>query len=421
MERSFDAWWNGLTAGRVALATALVAMAVGGFYLVFRFNQVVIIAFAAVIVGTAVRLLVDRLRARGLNRVTGTVLIYAALLGVLALLLGLGLPLLIGQAETLQATAVDAYRAVHGWLASAPNLVLLRVAAALPEELPPLGRLLETAVPAAGNDPTVSPWQTLSDGLWTAFKLAAAFVLAIYWTLEGERVERSAVLLLPLERRESARELLATLQEKVAQFVLGQGVLVVAIFALSLAAYVILGLPNALPLALIAGLMEAIPYVGPILGGVPALIVALTLSPGKAVATLVAIVIIQQIENTLLVPRVMNRAVGVGPMLTFLSIFAFGFLFGVPGALIAVPLAAVLQVLLDRVLDRSTADSAEPAGRGRTSVLRYRVQELNNDIRSWMRKGSGDAAEGAEHLEDEVENLALDLELLLAEKEDEES
>jgi hypothetical protein len=124
--------------------------------------------------------------------------------------------------------------------------------------------------------------------------------------------------------------------------------------------------------------------------------------------------IIQQLENSLLVPRVMNRTIGVRPLVTLLALLAFGSLFGILGALIALPLAAVIQLLLDRyLLDRESLEQMEP-GRDRLSVLRYETNQLVQDVRNQVRHKEGVPSALSDEMEDEVEAIALDLESYLA-------
>ena len=100
----------------------------------------------------------------------------------------------------------------------------------------------------------------------------------------------------------------------------GQGILCLTIGLMALVAYLLIGLPNVLVLALIAGVMEAVPMVGPLIGAVPAALVALSIAPSKLMWVIIATLIFQQLENYLLVPRVMNKAVGVNPFVSLLAI-----------------------------------------------------------------------------------------------------
>jgi len=252
----------------------------------------------------------------------------------------------------------------------------------------------------------------LGDGLFT---LIAVLLLAFYWTLERERVLRWLLLLAPAGRRDAVRDLVQASEEKVGGYIRGVALLSLMVGALALAAYLLMGLPFALLLAVLAGLLEAVPVIGPALGTIPALRIALAVAPDKIVWVVLAHTFIQILENYVLAPRVMRHTVGVNPVVTLLALLAFGSLLGLPGALMAIPIAAVLQLLLDRFLLRPEAPQAAPPGRGSLSVIRYDAQELVRDVRGqWRDQAQALPVSGGSAVEEEVEALAADLEDLLA-------
>jgi hypothetical protein len=103
-------------------------------------------------------------------------------------------------------------------------------------------------------------------------------------------------------------------------------------------------------LAVIAGMMELIPVFGPALGAIPAFLVALSVEPEKAIWVVLATVFIQIIENAWLVPRIMKNSLGVNPIIVLLSLVAFSSVFGFPGAVIAIPAAGIIQLVIDRIV-----------------------------------------------------------------------
>jgi hypothetical protein len=128
--------------------------------------------------------------------------------------------------------------------------------------------------------------------------------------------------------------------------------------------------------------------------------------------------VIQQLENSLLVPRVMRKAVGVNPFVSLLALFAFSSLFGIAGALMAIPIAAIIQLLLDRFLFHPTVMEAEVStGRDYASRLRYEAQDLIQDLRKQARLkkgGSDQKVMQIDQLMDEIEAITTDLDSLLA-------
>ena len=158
--------------------------------------------------------------------------------------------------------------------------------------------------------------------------------------------------------------------------------------------------------------------VGPLLGAIPAALVALSIAPSKLVWVVVATLVIQQVENSLLVPRVMRKAVGVNPFVSLLALFAFSSLLGIAGALMALPMAAIIQLLLDRFVFHPAAMEPEvSAGRDYASRLRYEAQDLAQDLRKQARlkKGGSDReVKQTDRMMDEIESITTDLDALLA-------
>jgi predicted PurR-regulated permease PerM len=207
------------------------------------------------------------------------------------------------------------------------------------------------------------------------------------------------------------------METKVTAFIAGQGILCLVIGCMALLAYLLIGLPNVLVLALVAGVMEAIPMVGPLLGAIPAALVALSIAPDKLIWVIVATIVIQQLENSLLVPRVMRKAVGVNPFVTLLALFAFSSLFGIAGAFMAIPMAAIIQLLLNRFVFHPTVMESEvSAGRDYASRLRYEAQDLAQDLRKQARLTKGGSelkVKQIDHVMDEIEGITTDLDTLL--------
>ena len=225
--------------------------------------------------------------------------------------------------------------------------------------------------------------------------------------------------LMPMDRREDIKDLISAMETKVGAYIAGQGILMLVVGSMALVAYWFIGLPYVLVLAFVAGVMEAVPIIGPLLGAVPASLVALSLGPDKLIWVIVATVVIQQLENSILVPRVMRKAVGVNPFVTLLALFAFGSLLGVAGALMAIPMAAIVQLVLNRfVFDPAGAkEPAITAGRNYADRLRYETQALTQDLSNQARytqKGSDEDVRQLDQVMDEIEAIAIDLDTLLA-------
>jgi predicted PurR-regulated permease PerM len=403
---------------RVVWATFVLISVILAFWFLYRFNQVIFTLFIAIVIGTVIRPAVSWLHQRGLPQTAGVILVYILVLLLLTGFLLLLFPLISEQGTTVAAAMPDYYQNLRTWLVNHPNQFLVGLSEFLPAALPNVNL---RPVQQTGQEMMASAGQVAGYVTFAAkviFTAIILLVLAFYWTLEGPRIIKSFLLVVPQMQRESISDLISAMESKVGLYIVGQGILCLVIGILALIAYTIIGLPNALVLALIAGVLEAVPMVGPLLGAVPAALVALSIAPGKLIWVIIATVVIQQLENTLLVPRIMKKAVGVNPFVTLLALFAFSSLFGLAGALMAIPIAAMIQLALNHfVFQQATVEMEVSEGRDYASRLRYEAQDLAQDLRKQARlkkRGSELEIKQIEHVMDEIETITTNLDALLA-------
>jgi predicted PurR-regulated permease PerM len=181
------------------------------------------------------------------------------------------------------------------------------------------------------------------------FQLATVVILSIYFSLSLESMRRTAVLLFTADRREQGERLLNRAVEKIGGYVGGNLATSGVCAVLALIALLIAGVPFAVPLALWAGIADLIPQFGSYLGAAPAVIVAFFTSPALGVIVLVYFILYQQFENYWLVPRVMRDAVDLSPAAVIISTLIGGGLLGFAGALLALPVAATVKVVIEEV------------------------------------------------------------------------
>lgn len=402
---------------RVVWATLVFSLVFFCFYLVYRFYQVVFVLFVAVVFGTVIRPVANWLNQRGLSRMASVILIYLALFAFVGVFLWLLSPLIYQQGAAILGDVPTYYGNIRSGLMHSSNSFFVRLGLMLPPALPGLFASPPPADQAALNSAEVAVgYVTL--GARAIFMAILILGLTLYWTIDGPRIIRSLLLLIPQDQRERTWDLISAMEASVSYFVAGQGLLCLFVGGLALGAYLLIGLPNAFVLAIAAGILEAVPMIGPALGAIPAGLVALTVGADEFIWVIVASVVIQQVENIVLVPRIMKRTVGVNPFVTLLSIFAFSSLFGIAGALMAIPLAAILQLLLNHfVFQPTTVEMEVSEGRDYASRLRYETQDLIQDLRKQARhkkRGSDEKVVQIEHVMDEIETITEDLDALLA-------
>ena len=176
-------------------------------------------------------------------------------------------------------------------------------------------------------------------------------VLTAYLLLDFEGVRKNILALVPKPHREQTAEIIASIEEKLGMWLRGQIALMLVIGTVTFVGLTILDVKFALSLAVIAGLLEVVPMIGPTISVIPALIVGFSDSSFKGLGVLGLYIIIQQLENNFVVPKVMQKAVGFNPLVTLIAILVGGNLMGVLGAILAIPIALIGQTIIKSVFE----------------------------------------------------------------------
>ena len=386
----------------VAAATAVAIGTVATAALVYLLLDVFLLLFLGIVVAAALQPWHVMLCRWGVPKGLAVLLIYLLfLIGLVLIALVVG-PVLIEQISTVAAAVPATYADVRSHLQASVAAPLRLIG----ERLPPFDRLTHTL-----SDVAPQLYQGAVGVTTSVIKLFAYGVTVLafgfYWTMEVPRFERLLLSLLAVGRRPRALGIWHEIECKLGGFVRGQGLAMLAIGAASAIGYALIGLPHVLALAVLAGLLEAVPLVGPVLAVVPAILVALPLGLSMVLLVIGLAVVLQLIENNVLIPRIMHHAVGVSALVGMLAVLAFGTLYGLLGVLIAIPMTAVVQVLLD-----SMVINAEPRGEPQSLVagpwvaLRTRVRALRQQARVRLRGRQGRMGidpETADHLGDAVD------------------
>lgn len=187
------------------------------------------------------------------------------------------------------------------------------------------------------------------------------FIL-FYFLKDGDRIHEGFIRLVPLNRREQLRRLLEDLDKTIGLFIRGQFTVALCVGILLWIGYSIIGLKFAIILALISMVTNVIPYLGAILAAVPAVLVGLAQSPALAVKVLIVTVIAQQLEGNLLSPLIVGKGLNIHPLTIILLLLAAGSFMGPLGLLFAVPVYAVLKIILTHLLEwkKAKAQQAHP-------------------------------------------------------------
>jgi predicted PurR-regulated permease PerM len=328
---------SGLALG--VLVVALVALVVEAAI------DVLILVLVSVLLAAALDPLVERLRARlPLTRVKTIALVYVTLVLVAVGTAVLMVPAAVSQLSTLSSRLPGLISDAKSWADGFEPAIVGTTVERLLQTLE--ASFVRSGVTGADPDVVVEFGLTAADA---ALAVLTVLTLVFFWLISRETMQRFALSLLPLRQRRAVRAAWNEIEDRLGYWFRGQLTVMAAVGAMTAVAYFLLGLENALLLGLFAGLAEIIPIVGPAIGAIPALISAFVVG-GPELALVVAgvYVVIQLVEGHVLVPMVMRNAVGLPPFVVIVALLVGAAVAGLIGALLAVPVAAAIAVVLER-------------------------------------------------------------------------
>ncbi len=314
-------------------------------YILWQIRQILLLAFAAVVFAVVLNRIVRWLQRSGVKRGIAIALTVISLLGILFILFALIGPSFAQQLEQLGNLVPISLGSLGDWINSLSNWLPERLinVRSISDFLPRLQPLITGML----NNAYI--W--FSDLLAIILNLLLVLVLIIMLVANPAPYRRGLILLFPAFYRRRACEILAECESTLVSWVSATLIDMAVITVVSFIGLLILGVPLALANAIIAGLLEFIPNIGPVLSVIPPMVVAaLLVSPGKAIAVLILYILIQQFEAYVLVPFVMKQQVELLPAVTLLAVVIFGSLFGFIGVFLAVPLVIVSKIWIYELL-----------------------------------------------------------------------
>jgi predicted PurR-regulated permease PerM len=316
-------------------------------YLILQVQFVLVLLLLALVFATVIQQPVDALERRHLPRPLAILLVYVALIGGLTVLFVALAPVIRDQAVAFREQAPQSLAALQAAWQASGNALLSGPAADL------LGRGIEFIQNPAERDVTVPQGAAvqLLTGLGGGIiggviGIVTVLIVTFYYLMEKAWIRRVVLSDSPPETRIRVSRIWDDIEQKVGDWLRGQLTLVLVIGITATIGYGLMGISFWPLLGLWAGMTEIIPIIGPWLGGIPAVIIALTQSWEKALLVVGFVILLQMTENAILVPRVMRGAVGLTPLTVFIAILVGTEFAGIPGALLAIPIAAAIQVLV---------------------------------------------------------------------------
>ena len=319
-------------AKRVLIIAAVAALGL----ILWRLSPILILVFAGVVVAMVLRALAEPLAAAtGLAHRWALGAVVVALLALAAAAVGffgdrIGQPI-----DQILVQLPQAWARVRGWL-----------------EQHQIGRFALESLSGTfvGGDQAGGALARLASGTFGAVAdIVIVVVVGLYLAAEPRMYRRGLIKLTPPSARERVNMAFDAVVAALKRWLLGQAVAMLAIGVMVGIGLWTLGIPMALGLAILAGLLEFVPYIGPFLAAVPAVLIAFAQSPLDALYVLLLYWGVQQCENWALVPLIQKWTVELPPALAILSLVIFGVLFGIPGIIVAAPLMIVVMILVQKL------------------------------------------------------------------------
>lgn len=331
-----------------SLTIVKILLVILGLVFAWAIRDIIAMLFVAWVIASALHPWVDRLQRYHIPRALGILSVYVVFGLFMILLIGLLVPAVSTELASIARNFPSYYEPIRESLEKVEQTG---------EEL----GIIYTVREALDN--TVRSITTLSSGLYEVvasvfggvIMIIGVLVIAFYMTVEEDGIKKFIQSISPITYQPYIIQKLNQIQRKLSAWLWGQLLLMAFVGLLSGISLWILGVKYALVLGLLAGLTEFIPIIGPMFAAIPAVFFAFTdyaTAPYKPFLVIVIFIIIQQIENQLLVPRIMRQAVGLNPIIVIIALLIGAKLAGIIGVVLAVPLVSILDIFIADFFDQ---------------------------------------------------------------------
>jgi predicted PurR-regulated permease PerM len=299
-----------------------------GLVFIWLIKDIIVLVLIALILASAMDPLVNYLHAKKVPRVLSVFMVYVVVIGITGLVIGLMIPPVIQQAKILQSNLPNYSHVLNSEIGGYS-----------------LNDFFQNLTSGFGNGNSVI--QNTVGVFNGALDAIAVLVISFYLVAEEKGMKTFVAALIPSHHHEFTLGLINKIQKKMGLWVLGQVIISFGIFLFTYIGLSLLHVQYALVLALLSGLFEVVPYIGPFLSAIPAMFIGFIQYPSLAIWVAILYLLVHEVEGYVLVPKIMEKTVGTSPLLTLLALLIGYQLYGVLGLLISVPLATALTVIVN--------------------------------------------------------------------------
>lgn len=298
----------------------------------------------AMVISYLLNPIVNLLTMRRVPRGMAVLIIYIVFFAGVSVLLVNTLPVLISQIKDLIETLPSSIQQIEGWfhsVNSGKKKLPLTMQYSIDQNL--IG--MQSRISGMTSDLV-----GLLGNMFESIMIASSIPFLVFYMLKDLKVfEKSTVAFFPRSYRPEIIDMLKSIDEALGSYIRGQMLVMLAVGIFTYAGFLVIGLPLSLLFAVIVGVTNIIPYVGPFIGAAPALVYALMISPVLAGKVLLVNVIVQVLEGNVLSPAIVGRSLSLHPLLIILALLIGGEIGGIVGLIVAVPLVAVAKVILEHL------------------------------------------------------------------------
>lgn len=318
----------------------IIALACLISFLLFFMRGILKDALVIVLGGVAIAFLAEplaRVYERKLSRSLSALGALATMLGAVCAVLWLTLPALISEAIALTEALPASVELVKRWVVQLAGWIESH----LPGLTLPRPQLGGDQLPAIARD-TISFAGSIAD---TVYRFSLMIVLGYFFLCDRARLLIRLELLVPKSARKTAVRMGRAVGRELKLYLRGQGMIAAAVGALAAVGLALIGVRSALVLGMIIGILNMIPYFGPIIGGIPAVLMALGSGMKTALLAVAVLWLVQQIDGALISPRIMSSLTGLSPAVVLIAIFIGSGVGGIVGMLLAMPLVMAFRTV----------------------------------------------------------------------------
>lgn len=327
------------------------------YYLIKKYNilfETLKIIISSVIFAYLINPIVNILEKKNISRFWGVLIIYISFIAIISIISFVFVPNIINEFKELIIDLPEYINSVYDYI----NRFYLKYAKNI-DNLPPIFQGIKDAlIDNIGNieNSIINSIRKITDSMFNLFSRIISFVtvpiLTFYFLKDKDYFKRKIFLAIPKNYRKDTAKITKEIDKALSEFIRGRLIVAVFVGVSTTLALLLLRVDFAFLIGMIAGIADIIPYFGPVIGIIPAVFFALLESPIRALWVIIIFIIIQQVENDIITPKIIGESMGLHPVTVILSLIVGGGLFKILGMLLAVPAIAVFKIIFTFLVDK---------------------------------------------------------------------